>query len=652
MTGDRILVGLTDSPIHAETDEALGLRAHAEALAEFVRGCQTPMTIALQGDWGSGKTSLMNLIRNLLAGDAATGRIKTVWFNTWQFSQFEMADTLAASLMSQLVREIVDDAPPHSDDRKAAARTLRTILKVGTRITLAALNRTELAKAIEQSATDLAAGSGGAPSERHEAAELDRAAELRQLKDGLAGLVREAVGHDGQRRLVIFVDDLDRLVPARAVELLECLKLFLDLEGCVFVLACDYGVIRQGLRQKFGLDEAELGRSFFDKLIQVPFQMPVGQYRVDGYLGRLLDSIGMEHDDEDVARYAQLVRTSVGFNPRDVKRLFNTLYLLRLIARKRLSRQHSVSVAENEETRVLFAVLCLQRAFEPVYSFLQEQVVSDELIGDLARLRPDSAAGASVETGREAAAMRRLVEALVRTGGDGSLERLATFLDAFKDAIQLRSDTRPDGRMSISADEARLVKEMLGFSAVVSTGDGEGAADPVRRDENRWMGRNVAERVNGALRPHADGLELPAELLSSYQGRTTENVTLWTELPFGTRQYRVEIDFRPGWCGAYIRGMGRGGGASAGTAILRGAWAPGGATDDTLRAFAQAFPDAVPDPSDQQGWILLERRALHEDGEYSAREAEFQQLVESVMMRLLRLVREQRARGCSAEGFD
>lgn len=51
---------------------------------------------------------------------------------------------------------------------------------------------------------------------------------------------------------MIFVDDLDRLVPSKAVELLEVLKLFLDCKQCVFVLAIDYEVVIRGAIKKYG----------------------------------------------------------------------------------------------------------------------------------------------------------------------------------------------------------------------------------------------------------------------------------------------------------------------------------------------------------------------------------------------------------------
>ena len=89
--------GLRDIPVENIEDEALGLRAYVDSLTEFIQQCETPMTIALQGDWGSGKTSLMNLIKTKTVN--SNNKIHTVWFNTWQFSQFEMQGELSISLL-------------------------------------------------------------------------------------------------------------------------------------------------------------------------------------------------------------------------------------------------------------------------------------------------------------------------------------------------------------------------------------------------------------------------------------------------------------------------------------------------------------------------------------------------------------------------
>ncbi len=55
---------LRDVPVNSQQNEFLGLAKHAKALADFIRTCETPMTIGIQGDWGIGKTSLLNLSRD------------------------------------------------------------------------------------------------------------------------------------------------------------------------------------------------------------------------------------------------------------------------------------------------------------------------------------------------------------------------------------------------------------------------------------------------------------------------------------------------------------------------------------------------------------------------------------------------------------
>jgi predicted KAP-like P-loop ATPase len=69
-------------------------------------------------------------------------------------------------------------------------------------------------------------------------ANTDSAEQIVQLKEGISKSVKNKLQKTGKNRIVIFIDDLDRLLPEKAVELLEVLKLFLDVPDCVYVLAC------------------------------------------------------------------------------------------------------------------------------------------------------------------------------------------------------------------------------------------------------------------------------------------------------------------------------------------------------------------------------------------------------------------------------
>ncbi|HMG62041.1 MAG TPA: P-loop NTPase fold protein [Streptosporangiaceae bacterium] len=65
----------------------------------------------------------------------------------------------------------------------------------------------------------------------------------------------DAIGElpaDGSRRVVIFVDDLDRCLPSKALDVLVSMKLFFDVEGCVFIIGLDQGIVEQAVASKYG----------------------------------------------------------------------------------------------------------------------------------------------------------------------------------------------------------------------------------------------------------------------------------------------------------------------------------------------------------------------------------------------------------------
>ena len=90
--------GFTDKPTISLGEDSFGVEQYIKGLNDFIMDCNTPMTIAIQGDWGSGKTSMMNMIREQL-GD----KVVTTWFNTWQYSQFNMQEELTISMMCNLL---------------------------------------------------------------------------------------------------------------------------------------------------------------------------------------------------------------------------------------------------------------------------------------------------------------------------------------------------------------------------------------------------------------------------------------------------------------------------------------------------------------------------------------------------------------------
>jgi len=75
---------IKDSPIQNIQEDSLQVSKYAVSLSKFIEISDTPITIGLQGEWGTGKTSLMSLIKELLNESS----IASSWVNTWEFSLF------------------------------------------------------------------------------------------------------------------------------------------------------------------------------------------------------------------------------------------------------------------------------------------------------------------------------------------------------------------------------------------------------------------------------------------------------------------------------------------------------------------------------------------------------------------------------------
>ena len=76
--------------------------------------------------------------------------------------------------------------------------------------------------------------------------------------------------------LVVFIDDLDRCLPAKMVQVLEAVKLFLDKKGCIFVLGADTGIVQQAILKHYA-DAGVTGESakdYLDKIVQLRFELP------------------------------------------------------------------------------------------------------------------------------------------------------------------------------------------------------------------------------------------------------------------------------------------------------------------------------------------------------------------------------------------
>lgn len=362
---------IIDRPRPADTPDLLDIDKYTDALVKYIETCQMPTTLAIQGEWGSGKTSLLNQIRFRLCENEEQPEFTKekpyygVWVNTWQYSLMKSKDETLISIIKGLTTEIMRIV-----NRKHHTKTHETLKKVG-----------QLFGRIATAGAKAAINTAGIDGEALVSGLLDaenNTESLLDFRNALSSAINQCLEEDrklnnNNRGFIFFIDDLDRIDPPVAVEILELIKNIFEVDNCIFVLAIDYEVVVKGLVPKFGpltdKNEREF-RSFFDKIIQLPFSMPVNSYNVTEFLINSL--IEVDYLDSDTVNdnvkssVSELALLSVGTNPRSLKRLINTLSLLKIIR----DVDAVGSQTDQTETLINFGLVCTQIAYPKLYSFL------------------------------------------------------------------------------------------------------------------------------------------------------------------------------------------------------------------------------------------------------------------------------------------
>ena len=217
----------------------LGFEHYASALVDVVVTSTPRFSIGIFGGWGSGKTTLMRLIERQLHDRED---VVTVWFNAWRYERephliVPLLDILRESLDARAAAQTKDEEA--SRTRRAAKGIARAgkALLAGVTLSAGVIGvdaQLELGKVMEALAIEADGQNKPQALSFYHAAFVT----LREAIDDFS--------ESGARRVVVFIDDLDRCLPANALEVLESMKLFFDMEGFVFVTGSRSGRGRGG----------------------------------------------------------------------------------------------------------------------------------------------------------------------------------------------------------------------------------------------------------------------------------------------------------------------------------------------------------------------------------------------------------------------
>lgn len=302
---------IPDTPISTAQEDVLDRADFARKLGEAIRDWDRTdsIVLALYGQWGSGKTSILNIavehIAKTAGGKSQHSAPITVKFNPWNFSE---QNQLLEAFFRSLFAGIKDFTP---DKGKELWRTLRRFSK--------ALGAFEEIPTVGKIA-------GGI---RKAISALEPDETLEKLKAELVQSFQKL-----NRRLIVVIDDIDRLTQLEIRQIFQLIKVNADFPNTIYLVAFDRGVVEKALDTEQGVS----GREYLEKIVQVGFEIPAADPAfISGMLTAELDKIltALPLNYWDATRWGNLYHA--GFKTlfesiRDVKRFVNSLaFNLRIV---------------------------------------------------------------------------------------------------------------------------------------------------------------------------------------------------------------------------------------------------------------------------------------------------------------------------------
>lgn len=322
---------LDDEPIRKQDQDRLELLKWAKVVASAALGTRGPFTIGIFGRWGTGKTSVLHLARGLIDEERSSlragGKITTVMFNAWRHESDEIP---LAALIASILEELGSAKGAKNRWQNELRSALRAVLH-GVSVSFKGGLPT-----LGEAGVDL---DGSKVVEKLETLrrrwidqQIDKSLYLNAFK-ALRGLAAQ------DSRVVVFIDDLDRCLPDRAMHLLESIKLVLSEPGFIFVIAVDRQVLEAYLDKRFHEDywpeDSSGSSSYLAKFIQLRLWIPAHESRFQGFIERTLEERVPEDCRSDLLRMKQEIGLACDHNPRQLVRFLNDIlvdrYLFRLI---------------------------------------------------------------------------------------------------------------------------------------------------------------------------------------------------------------------------------------------------------------------------------------------------------------------------------
>lgn len=298
-----------DQPINTHKEDLLGRHSFSKALAKAILSYEQndSISVGLFGEWGSGKTSIINMALEEIKFISAKSEPFIIKFNPWNFSdQNQLIHQFFNELSMTLCR--VDSEGRHANLGRTIQKYSRFFEPFSLVPTLSLIG--DAAKAVKN--VGIAAEKAGEEGAKN----------LSIVKRELNDLLKEI-----DTKLIIVIDDIDRLNNTEIRQIFQLVKSLADFPNTIYLLSFDKDVVINALKK---VQEGS-GNEYLEKVVQVPFEIPQISIReVENFLFKKLDELIKDIPEQ---RWDQTYWGNVYYsglkhlfkNIRDVNRYLNSL---------------------------------------------------------------------------------------------------------------------------------------------------------------------------------------------------------------------------------------------------------------------------------------------------------------------------------------
>ena len=393
-----------------ERTDLLAFDAIAETLVDAVLDDSLdPIALGVSGSWGSGKTTVLNLIEQRLAAEGEGGtRVLPILTEAWRY---DPALGAKESLITEVLERLATEIDEAADTAGKASALLSRLAK-----------RVDWAKALKMAAKT---------SVIMQVPSLDSILELVKAPDGadddtprtLDGFRKEfaeLLASDGLRhirRVVVLVDDLDRCLPPTVVDTLETIRLFLAVPKMSFVIAADEDRVAEAIGLHFAStteisgDDEHPSRLYLHKIVQTTIPLPsLSRFDTQAYLlllqvrsrleedaltaliaqcsqlrssGATLDEltpvggVDLAEPTAFAARLTPILYEKLRGNPRRIKRFLNDMRVRQSVASRR-----GIALAPE----IVAKLMVLEQLVPDGFSLVMDWIAHGNLRGEIAAL--------------------------------------------------------------------------------------------------------------------------------------------------------------------------------------------------------------------------------------------------------------------------